>query len=123
MISTSAQGRVGSETRIGMAPPCCLACRLRFSHHLRGPPAQKAQRPGLVLDQRGAALHPVTVVDVPDGADEPLLSAVDMSADEAVGALLPHGLEDRTIVKVGQVLNYFLHPLPQISRQQTWLLP
>src|SRR6266478_93674 len=114
MISTRAQGGVGSEIRIGMAAPRCFSWRLRFSHHLRAP-AQKAQRPTLLLDQRSAVLHPITVVDVPNWANEPLLSAMDMSADEAVGALLPDGLEDRTIVKVGQVLNHFLHALAQIS--------
>jgi hypothetical protein len=59
----------------------------------------------MVLDQRGAVMNPIAVVDVPDGADQPLLGAMDMSADHTVDAMMPRGLEHRPIVEVAEELD------------------
>jgi hypothetical protein len=75
----------------------------------------------MVLDERSTALNPIAVIHVPDWTYESLLSSMHVSADKAVGPGAAHDLKDSSIIDVGQILNYFLHPMAKVSRRWTSL--
>src|SRR5271170_7953967 len=73
----------------------------------------------MILDQRGATMYPVAVVDVPDRPHQALLCAMNMPADHAVHPTAPGRLEHGPIIEVAEVLDRPLHAVFQIGRKRT----
>ena len=67
-------------------------------------PSNDLQRPVPLLDHRGPVLHPVTVVHVQDVSDQPMIRAMNMSANHAVGFVIARGCEYRAIAEVSEEL-------------------
>src|SRR5713101_1473206 len=71
--------------------PTGLVCR----------PSKQGEGAVVVFHQRGATLHPIAVVDVPDGADQALLDSMGMAANHPVGFVLTGALEHRSLIHLG----------------------
>src|ERR1700688_2615101 len=70
----------------------------------RPSPSEDLQRPVLLLDRHGSALHPIAVIHVQDGSDHAIISAMYVSADHTVGFVLARGREYRSIAEVSKEL-------------------
>src|ERR1700731_3800557 len=71
---------------------------------MRPSPSHDLQRPVLLLDRRGSALHPIAVVHVQDGSDHAIIRAMYMSADHTVGFVLARGRKYCSIPEVSKEL-------------------
>jgi hypothetical protein len=54
-----------------------------------------------MLDQYGAIVHPVAVVDVPDWTRQSLFDAVTVTTDNPVGAMPPDRLYNFSLIETG----------------------
>src|SRR5580704_801494 len=79
-------------------------------------PLQNLQPPVEVLDQGGAALDPVAVVDIGDAADLAHLGLVDVAADHPVDAAPARLVGDRQLVVLDE-LQCVLHLDLQVGRE------
>ena len=81
---------------------------------MRGSPVQQLQRAIKVLDQRGAAFYPVTIVAIQHAANVADIGAVDMAARHAMvptfARLVGHGN-----FKVGHVVQRTLDLMHQVA--------
>src|SRR4051794_21113957 len=117
-------GRQASET-MAIRKSALLRCQPRRDvgpHHrllarrLLGP-AHDAQAAVEVLDQGGAALHPVAVIAVEDAVDGADLGVMDVAADHAVDAAAARLACHRLFV-VGDELDRVLDLVLEVRRQR-----
>ena len=85
-------------------------------------PVHDAQAAVEILDQRGAALHPVAVVAVEDAVDVADLGVMDVAADHAVDAA-PARLAGDGVLEVGDELHRVLDLVLEVGRERPVVQP
>src|SRR5208283_3446026 len=81
------------------------------------------QRPVWLFHHRRPVLHPITVVHIQDGSDQPIIRAMNMSADHAIGFVVARSCKDRSIPEVSEELNSLACGVTEIVGKRAAFIP
>src|ERR1700683_2592004 len=73
-------------------------------------PSNQIQNAIVLLDQCGAALHPIAIVDVKDRTDHAMVGFVSMPADDAIDLEPARSFEHAAIFEIDHVMDRVLNP-------------